>query len=70
MKYVVLDAPYVRFISMCNDIDRWLAMSLPKLDIENTSTGRHRETQTDSQGIVGTPDRQPRNCAFSYRKYQ
>ena len=34
MKHVVLDVPYVRFSSMCSDIDRWLGSSLPKLDIE------------------------------------
>ena len=34
MKHAVLDAPYVRFSSMCNDIDRWLGSSRPKLDIE------------------------------------
>ena len=34
MKRAVLDAPYVRFCSMCNDIDRWLGVSLPKLDTE------------------------------------
>ena len=34
MKHAVLDAPYVRFGSMCSDIDRWLRASLPKLDIE------------------------------------
>ena len=34
MKHAVLDVPYVRFSSMCSDIDRWLRSSLPKLDIE------------------------------------
>ena len=34
MKHAVLDVPYVRFSSMCSDIDRWLKASLPKLDIE------------------------------------
>ena len=34
MKHVVLDVPYVRFSSMCSDIERWVEMSLPKLDIE------------------------------------
>ena len=34
MKHAVLDAPYVRFSSMCSDIDNWLGSSLPKLDIE------------------------------------
>ena len=34
MKHAVLDAPYVRFGSMCSDIDRWLKVSLPKLDVE------------------------------------
>ena len=27
-------AVYVRFSSMCSDIDKWLRSSLPKLDIE------------------------------------
>ena len=34
MKHAVLDVPYVRFRSMCGDIDKWLRSSLPKLDIE------------------------------------
>ena len=34
MKHAVLDAPYVRFSSMCSDIGKWLRSSLPKLDIE------------------------------------
>ena len=34
MKHAVLDVPYVRFSSMCSDIDKWLRLSLPKLDIE------------------------------------
>ncbi len=34
MKHAILDVPYVRFSSMCSDIDRWLGSSLPKLDIE------------------------------------
>ena len=34
MKHAVLDVPYVRFGSMCGEIDRWLKASLPKLDIE------------------------------------
>ena len=34
MKHAILDVPYVRFSSMCGDIDRWLRSSLPKLDIE------------------------------------
>ena len=34
MKHAVLDAPYVRFSSMCNDIDKWLRSSRPRLDIE------------------------------------
>ena len=34
MKHAVLDVPYVRFSSMCSDIDKWLRSSLPKLDIE------------------------------------
>ena len=34
MKHAVLDVPYVRFSSMCGDIDRWPRSSLPKLDIE------------------------------------
>ena len=34
MKHAILDVPYVRFISMCNGIDKWLESSLPKLDIE------------------------------------
>ena len=34
MKHAVLDMPYVRFSSMCSDIDKWLRSSLPKLDIE------------------------------------
>ncbi len=34
MRHAVLDVPYVRFNSMCSDIDRWLGPSLPKLGIE------------------------------------
>ena len=34
MKHAVLDVSYVRFSSMCSDIDKWLKSSLPKLDIE------------------------------------
>ena len=34
MKHAVLDVPYVRFSSMCSDIDKWLRSSLLKLDIE------------------------------------
>ena len=34
MKHAILDVPYVRFSSMCSDIDNWLRSSLPKLDIE------------------------------------
>ena len=34
MKHAILDVPYVRFSSMCGDIDNWLRSSLPKLDIE------------------------------------
>ena len=34
MKHAVLDVPYVRFSSVCSDIDKWLRPSLPKLDIE------------------------------------
>ena len=34
MKHAVPDVPYVRFRSMCSDIDKWLGSSLPKLDIE------------------------------------
>ena len=34
MKHTILDVPYVRFSSMCSDIDKWLRSSLPKLDIE------------------------------------
>ena len=34
MKHAVLDVPYVRFSSMCSDIDKWPRSSLPKLDIE------------------------------------
>ena len=34
MRHAVLDVPYVRFSSMCSDIDRWLRSSLPKLDIK------------------------------------
>ena len=34
MKHAILDVPYVRFSSMCSDIDKWLRSSLPKLDIE------------------------------------
>ena len=34
MKHAVLDVPYVRFSSMCSDIDKWLGSSRPKLDIE------------------------------------
>ena len=34
MKHAILDVPYVRFSSMCSDIDKWLKSSLPKLDIE------------------------------------
>ena len=34
MKHANLDVPYVRFSSMCSDIDKWLGSFLPKLDIE------------------------------------
>ena len=34
MKHAVLDAPYIRFSSMCSDIDKWLRSSRPRLDIE------------------------------------
>ena len=34
MKHANLDVPYVRFSSMCSDIDRWLRSPLLKLDIE------------------------------------
>ena len=34
MKHAILDVPYVRFSSMCGDIDKWLGSSLPKLDVE------------------------------------
>ena len=34
MKHAVLDVPYVRFGSMCSDIDKWLRSSRPRLDIE------------------------------------
>ena len=34
MKHAILDVPYVRFSSMCSDVDKWLRSSLPKLDIE------------------------------------
>ena len=45
MKHAVLDVPYVRFSSMCSDIDKWLRSPLPKLDIEEVplqkGIGRH-----------------------------
>ena len=34
VKHVVLDVSYVRFSSMCSDIDKWLKSYLLKLDIE------------------------------------
>ena len=34
MRIMSLDVLYVRFSSMCGDIDKWLGSSLPKLDIE------------------------------------
>ena len=34
MKHAVLDVPYVRFISMCSDIDKWPRSPLSKLDTE------------------------------------
>ena len=34
MKHAILDMSYVRFSSMCSDIDKWLGSFLPKLDIE------------------------------------
>ena len=34
VKHAVLDVSYVRLSSMCGDIDRWLKVYLPKLDIE------------------------------------
>ena len=34
MKHAVLDVLYVRFSSMCNDIDKRPRSSLPKLGIE------------------------------------
>ena len=35
MKHAVLDIHYATFVRMCEDVDRWLEMSLPRLDIEN-----------------------------------
>ena len=49
MKHAILDVPYVRFSSMCSDIDKWLRSSLPKLDIENTSTEKHRQAPAGAQ---------------------
>ena len=34
MRHAILDVPYVRFSSMCSDVDRWPWPSRPKLDIE------------------------------------
>ena len=34
MKHAVLDVPYVRFSSMCSNIDKRPRSSLPKLDIK------------------------------------
>ena len=34
MKHVVLDTPVVKFHKMCEDIDKWLVGSLPRLEIE------------------------------------
>ena len=52
MKHAVLDVPYVRFSSMCSDIDKWLGPSLPKLDIENVplqkSIGRRQQARRGS----------------------
>ena len=52
MKHAVLDAPYARFGSMCSDIDRWLGVSLPKLDIEKylyrEGIGRFMQTRRGS----------------------
>ena len=35
MKHAVLDAPTVKLHKMCEDIDKWLVESLPRLEIEN-----------------------------------
>ena len=40
MKHAVLDVPYVRFISTCGDIDKWLWSFLPKLGIERYPYGK------------------------------
>ena len=42
MKHVVLDMPYVRFSSICGDIDRWLGRPGRSLTSRNTCTGRDR----------------------------
>ena len=34
MKHAVLDTPIVKFHKMCEDIDKWLVGSLPRLEIE------------------------------------
>ena len=52
MKHAILDVPYVRFSSMCSDIDKWLRSSLPKLDIEKVplqkSIGRRLQAHRGS----------------------
>ena len=54
MKHAVLDAPYVRFGSMCGDIDRWLRSFLPKLDIERYLYRKAWAAPAGAQGIVRT----------------
>ena len=54
MKHAVLDVPYVRFSSMCSDIDRWLRSSLPKLDIEGYLYRKDRQAPAGAQRIVRT----------------
>ena len=52
MKHAILDVPYVRFSSMCGDIDKWLGSSLPKLDVERyllqKSIGRRLQARRGS----------------------
>ena len=54
MKHAILDVPYVRFSSMCSDIDKWLRSSLPNLTSKGTSTEKHRQAPAGAQGIVRT----------------
>ena len=47
----VLDVPYVRYSSICSNIDKWLQPSRPKLDIEKCPTERHGSPANSVDGF-------------------